>query len=638
VGTGESGRVSSEFGVGWRVRRGPIISGTAQGLWGSPMREISPVIAREFKRGRFFLPVMTASCAVLLPLLLMMVTVLRHPEHNLSAIVGVARLSALLLARAGWVLVSFSAWVLGSGSVQNDMGSGLILDIYLTGLFPSRIVHAKLLAAWSKAFLCGLLTLPPLVLCVCLGAMPASLVFIYLAFTAVGAGFYASSGVLWAVHEPKQWVVSLSPRGLLSFAVVVVLLLSTVTCLFPLPLMAVWVDARSMIFEHPPLLSYIPSPLIAAIPPLTPAFLWPLEGPLLCPRTLFMALAIVLQSLLSALMVLAAPRVLDRSLRRALGWMAEAEAEWSFPREVDGSFLRVRPSLGPEENPFRWVERGWPTRMLQRTTLPVLLVSAALVVIALLEMPARYVFTPEFCPLVSLVAIAILSLRSLSYGAGVFAREKVRGREGALILTGNNPWRVYRAKICAMLWGLRYPCLVVAAPTLVYALFASEASPALVAALLLATLVMPCVLGILGLAFGAAAPRHENGSGTALCALVVAAAAGVAASYPDLLPEGHRFGIIAALIAACGSVSLLLRKRRWSVPRLGMFLCFISSIAALAHALLVRVFTYVPDLPPDLPEQFTIIWITLGAVVAVCVTMLVLALRIFDSCMLSEIK
>ena len=122
-----------------------------------------------------------------------------------------------------------------------------------------------------------------------------------------------------------------------------------------------------------------------------------------------------------------------------------------------------RPPMKETADPFLWQEKGPATRLLSWALWIFFGIAMSSVVVGGIAI-GDFSFFPEewLAAVLGSAGLTVVVLASAFYGTGVFAREKSQRTAQALLLTGNHPARIFRAKILATYWALRYSLLVLA--------------------------------------------------------------------------------------------------------------------------------------------------------------------------------
>ena len=393
---------------------------------------------------------------------------------------------------------AFMALAYGAEALQLEWTRRTMEVLCATPISKRAIVFGKFTSVLCRILLVAVALLPILVIAFSLGHIPAGLALGSLAVIAAGTTMCAAVALLFSsLYRPGN-------RG--------------------------W-DIQTLLYIAAPLTAFIAavihwqdSPfIVAALPPWAFYFVMSDSAPQQMGATLFKILAVVEPFLIAGLALWLAPLAFDRSFSQfegggpVAGWR-KATSAWA--RRIFGR----RPTLGDEENPFEWQEKGIGTVALRWSVWSVYLVILLITLAFRQEMrQERFFVDPGFFLVLASVAAAVLTLVGGMYGVDVFVREKERRTVEALLLTGNAPSKLYFAKLKAAYVALRWPLASVAGVLLLALLLAhfsgreadSVAGPVTIIAV--CCLLGPALAAIIGMVFGAAARTRGQAISAIIC-------------------------------------------------------------------------------------------------------------------------
>jgi len=325
------------------------------------------------------------------------------------------------------------------------------------------------------------------------------------------------------------------------------------------------------------------------------------------------ALLAALEPLVFALgPLLLSPWLLARTYRKVYGAKAvKRPKHWYVPKPLR-RFLSRRPALRPAEDPFFWQEKGAATVGLRAVAwaVPAVIFIPILGVWAFLpesvwrsfradrSVCLEWFASHELHFTVACVIAGVMSLAALFYAANVFAREKGRKTLDAFMMLVRDPRRLYRAKLMAVFWALKWCYPVIAGLLVLTAILEPEdfglTGWPMVICVAVAVLGPPGAATI-GMVFSAAAKT----SGGAVAGIVLSPfayqAMGIVTSIPLLFTAligglmGGRGGVFAVwgLLAAVAIVFAYRLRWRWPVWKLTFLLALWMQLLGTLSTLVV---------------------------------------------------
>ena len=471
-------------------------------------------------------------------------------------------------------------------SLHREWSNNTMELLCATPIGFARIVYGKLAGILLKVFSAGLALLPILGVWLSLGRMPPAMV-------GGALGVIVTSAVLAASLSLMDGAATRPRRGRFFTGPVFILLYAGIVA-----------GVGAWLREPHPL-------LVGALPPWSfYCVMNDVQVGGLSPGRF--ALIASLEPLVFALgPILVSPWLLARTYRKVYGARAAKRPKrWYVPGPLR-RFLYRRPALGEAEDPFFWQEKGAPTLVLRAVVwgalavifLPMLGAWAFLPEAAWRAMRAdraefASVFAePEFYFTVACIIAGIMSLAAVFYATNVFAREKGRKTLDAFMMVVNDPRKLYRAKLKAVLWALKlcYPAiaaLLIVAGILEDSDFQLTGWP--MAIVLAAAVLGPPVTATIGLVFSAAAKT----SGGAVAGIVLAPFAyqvvSIAAAIPLIFPTliavalGGASGVflVWSVLAVGAVVAVHGARWRWQVWKLTFLLAIWLFLAGVVGSLL----------------------------------------------------
>jgi len=392
----------------------------------------NPIILKELvqaaHRPRTYLVRAGLPALAMLLVAVQMPSVLRRYGNDWRA---VAQVSRPIFETCAWLeLVTFSllAFVYAAGTIQEEWTRKTMEVLCATPLSARRILYGKFAIVLVKVLAAGLALLPVMGVWFHLGRIPREMALGSFAVIAGSTLLFGSMGLVQAAAFRPGVARG---AGLIS-AIVPYFFIVTLLDAY------VWVGHPLLEASIPPRALYL---VLTGTPPGGLSIGW------------FALLSLAILSGVSALALGVAPCLFGRTFARQYGPADKAGRLRRLRRALAGR----RPRMGPNEDPFLWQEKGPPTSLLRHILWIVYGIMAAFMAMhgfvsgdfGFMRGDALYVMFAG-------VGLAVLASAALVYGCGVFAREKSHRRAEALVLTGVGGWRMYRAKIAATYWGLRY--------------------------------------------------------------------------------------------------------------------------------------------------------------------------------------
>jgi len=445
--------------------------------------------------------------------------------NDWRAIAGLSRPAFLACAWIQVVMFPMLAATYAKSSLHEEWQRSTMEVLCAAPMSPAAIVYGKFLAAFGKVFLMGLTLLPVMGIWLHMGRIPKEMA---LGSVAVIAGATALFGALAAVCAagtvPKKGHVARGADIILLYHAVPVLLGALV-----------WKGHPAIIAAVPHWAFYL---VINGTPP----------GGMTVGRFALLSLG---ECLAVALIALAtAPMLFARVFRRHIG---EGEAKTRKKRRSVAADRSRRP-LGLDENPIWWQEKDRATRhfTVRFWAFYASLVAMALIgfaVVGELEVLGQAVTFAVACG----AGLAIVLVLTLNYALRIFPREKMQKTNQSLVLTGVSARDIYRGKLGAILWGLRFAYPGILLPGL-YALWLGDNVPAAVAAALMAgAIIGPPAAAVVGLVFGSVARNYAQASRAVFMGIIV---------FPILINMFCFIGACAAIILGIIFVPILLKSKK----------------------------------------------------------------------------
>ena len=267
---------------------------------------------------------------------------------------------------------------------------------------------------------------------------------------------------------------------------------------------------------------------------------------------------------MSAIVLVVGLRGFGRSLETRLTGAPAQARTWFSGRYRGGKKGVPRPPLEPDMDPFFWQELGQETKALGWSVYWLYGgITAVFVVISAVFNEWMFFTEGLFFYILAFFGLMVVVASPGSYATKIFAREKARHTAHALLLTGSPPDAIFRAKIRAMYWVLRYsfpPVLVAVLLLLLYLAVTApswlSASVAVAMSVLAIELVFfgPGLAALIGMVFGMlAGPEQKAGLWIMLPLIVLMYCAtlfGVLTQFFRILLPLGLFALVASVVVA----------------------------------------------------------------------------------------
>ena len=368
---------------------------------------------------------------------------------------------------------------------------------------------------------------------------------------------------------------------------------------------------------------------IAAVPPWAMAYVLSATAPAGCTPAGFALLAVVLPLAFGLAAPVAAPFLFRRASNRVHGRTGALT-----PRK-----RKVRPPLGPDEDPIAWQERGRHPRTLMWVWCACYALAMLTLVLLATADPAFSPFEqPEVFSGLALLGASLLTLNVISGGTGVFAREKHGRTAPFLVLTGRSPNWFYKTKLRVLARATKPFLILVAAafiPAIALAVAIEPVSTETVFGLVCMVgigLLVPVCMTPTAIVFGVAARSPEQARGVMLVSPVLGAF-GSLFFFPCLF----MLPMLGAAVAAC--IIFVAVNKKWTAWRVGIVFV-LTLLVFLAFTGAVGMISAMIGATTEHLTPFLALW---GMVVAAsglgalwCLFWWRFGLHIFEGCMSGE--
>ena len=358
-------------------------------------------------------------------------TVLRRYGQDWRAISQIAR---PVFSTCAWLaLIAFSliAFVHATSSIHDEWTRKTIEVLCASPLSRMHIVYGKFAATLGKLLMAAMALLPVMGIWLHLGRLPREVMLGTCAVILGSILFFGAVALLQASLFRPTGPITLGSISLI------------------LPYLGVSILLDAYIWVGHPLLE-------AAIPPRALHLVLMGTGPGGMTVGRFAMLSFGILSGLSLLALGVSPWLFGRTFGRYIGAGGEKKQSvfFLFRRFLAGK----RPPMRSRQDPFRWQEKGPPTRFLTRSVWLIYGITAIFVIVhgCTSRRGFNFLDDDEFWAFIAIEGIIALAVMSAFYGTVVFAREKSARRAQGLLLTGHRSSRFLWAKLRATYTALRY--------------------------------------------------------------------------------------------------------------------------------------------------------------------------------------
>jgi hypothetical protein len=393
------------------------------------------------------------------------------------------------------------ALLYAGSTVQDEWNRRTMEVLCLTPISRPALVYGKFACAIAKVVLVGLALLPVVGVWFQLGRVPSEMA---LGSVGVVGGATVLCGGLALVRGAGS--AARRRRGVTGLDLLLVYLLAPIL----LGSLA-WVS-------HPV--------LVAAVPPWAFDYISAAKAPGGMDLRDFVLLATFEPLAVGLLALMATPWVFRRAFERHTsgftprsGWGRVCPA-WLW------RLATRRPVLKPNGCPFRWQERGPPTRLLRWGLWGLYaLVGLGIAGAAHYAVPVDFLKEPTFWLVALFISIGIIALLAGLYATRVFGREKVQRTASGLVLTGRSASTIYAAKVLAVYRALAPSLVGLLVPLAGYLLAPKtlveiESATAIVVTTVTLGLFGPLTATVVGMVFGAASKTPAQAVGGVLLSAV----------------------------------------------------------------------------------------------------------------------
>jgi len=351
---------------------------------------------------------------------------------------AISQIARSIFMPCAWLeLIAFSllAFAYCAATVHDEWTHKTMEVLCASPLSRMQILYGKFVAALTKILLAALSLLPVMGIWFHMGRLPRAIVLGSFAVILGSVLFFGSMALFQAAMFRPLKGGAIGLIGLI----------------LPYFLALVLLDA--FVWVRHPLLE-------AAIPPRTLYLVLAGRAPTGWSTGTFALLSLGMMSGMSLLLLGVSPWLFARTFGRHIGGGGTRGGKL---RRMTRLFAGSRPPMRWAQNPFYWQELGPPTRALRWSVWVVYGVTAIFVLALGLKIPGGFDFLDEeeFWVFVAFEGLIALVLMALLYGTVVFARERLRRRSQALLLSGRRPLSFFCAKIHAAYRSLRFPMLAV---------------------------------------------------------------------------------------------------------------------------------------------------------------------------------